>query len=415
MLLYLNVLKLFLINKELYLRYNSLIDLEFVSTNYPELAKLWMCLNHLRKTTDKETLNDADLTFCLLTLYPKVDRRIFDPLINKVELTEPNPDSAVEYLEGLRKRQAATEFGFLALDVAEGKKPLAALQVACTEFMEHSAPRAGASLEGTFVSDDIEVLYQSAVAEGGLNWRLPSLNRALGPLRKGDFGFIFARPESGKTTFLASEVTNFAEQAKAPILWFNNEEQGDKVGIRIYQASLGATLEQVTGNRPRAREAYYKKTNRLLKLIDNATITKSEIEAYCREFKPCMIVVDQLDKVKGFSADREDLMLGAIYQWARELAKQYGAVIGVSQSDGSGEGIKYLHMGNVANAKTSKQAEADWIMGIGVSYTDYHPNIRGFSVCKNKLIGGDMSVPQMRHGKWEVMLKPEIARYEDLV
>jgi hypothetical protein len=37
----------------------------------------------------------------------------------------------------------------------------------------------------------------------------------------------------------------------------------------------------------------------------------------------------------------------------------------ICQADGTGEGQKWLTMSNVANAKTSKQAEADWILGIG--------------------------------------------------
>lgn len=69
-------------------------------------------------------------------------------------------------------------------------------------------------------------------------------------------------------------------------------------------------------------------------------------------------------------------------------------------------------MAHAANAKTSKQAEADWILGIGFSFND-HYNVRGLSVCKNKLLGGDESVPEMRHGQWEVLIAPEIARYVD--
>jgi replicative DNA helicase len=77
------------------------------------------------------------------------------------------------------------------------------------------------------------------------SWRLKSLNTALGSLRMGDFGFVFARPETGKTTFLASEVTFMAEQTEGNILWFNNEEQGGKVKSRCYQATLGLTTKAI--------------------------------------------------------------------------------------------------------------------------------------------------------------------------
>jgi hypothetical protein len=204
-----------------------------------------------------------------------------------------------------------------------------------------------------------------------------------------------------------------AGQADRPVLWVNNEEQNDKVLLRCYEASLGVPLEKIVSNKERARQAYYERTKRNIKVVKaDVASDRKGVELLCRNLKPSLIVVDQLDKVRGFAADREDLLLGAIYQWARELAKEYAPVIGVSQADGSGEGVKYLNMGNVANAKTAKQAEADWILGIGVSYED-HPNIRGFSICKNKLIGGEETVPSKRHAKWDVILEAEIGRYTD--
>jgi hypothetical protein len=204
-----------------------------------------------------------------------------------------------------------------------------------------------------------------------------------------------------------------ASQADGVCLWINNEEQNDKVILRMYEACLGVPLEKIVSNMERAEDEFNKRTKGNFQIVkgDRATDRKG-IELLCRACKPALIVVDQLDKVRGFAADREDLLLGAIYQWARELAKEYAPVIGVSQADGSGEGVKYLNMGNVANAKTAKQAEADWILGIGVSWED-HPNIRGFSICKNKLIGGEETIPSKRHAKWDVLIEPEIGRYTD--
>ena len=120
-----------------------------------------------------------------------------------------------------------------------------------------------------------------------------------------------------------------------------------------------------------------------------------------------------MDKIQGFSADREDLRLGHTYIWARELAKVYCPVIGVCQSDASGEGRRWLEMDNVANAKTAKQAEADWIVGIGKTHAESEETFRYLSICKNKLIGDDDSDPAMRHAKLQVKLQPEIARYLD--
>ncbi|WP_214294786.1 hypothetical protein, partial [Escherichia coli] len=64
------------------------------------------------------------------------------------------------------------------------------------------------SSESIFVTHNLEELYNDSIQTTGLRWRLQTLNRMLGYLRRGDFGFIFARLETGKTTFLASEVTH---------------------------------------------------------------------------------------------------------------------------------------------------------------------------------------------------------------
>ena len=249
----------------------------------------------------------------------------------------------------------------------------------------------------------------------GLRWRLDCLNRSIGSIRKGDFGFIFARPETGKTTFLASEVSHFAEQSSGPILWFNNEEQGEKVMLRIQQASLGLQLNELFESPKLNKEKFYELTKDNIKIIDSASIHKTMVHHLCKEYSPSLVVFDQIDKIKGFDGDRNDLRLGAIYIWAREIAKSFCPVIGVCQADGTGEGKKWLTMDNVADAKTSKQAEADWILGIGKTHEPGFEYIRHLNISKNKLTGDEDSDPSMRHGKMDVLIEPNIARYKDIL
>jgi replicative DNA helicase len=240
----------------------------------------------------------------------------------------------------------------------------------------------------------------------------------MGSLRKGDFGFLFARPETGKTTFLASEITHMASQLSeedGPILWLNNEEQGKKVKMRMYQAALGCTTVDLLRDLKGAQQQFNKITNCKIKLYDESIISRRVVEGLCKELKPSLIVIDQIDKITGFAADRDDLVLGAIYQWARELAKTYCPVIGVCQADGTGEGQKWLTMAHVSNAKTAKQAEADWILGIGKVNDPGYDNIRYFHLSKNKLIGDQDSDASLRHGRKEVLIEPDVARYTDLI
>ena len=71
-------------------------------------------------------------------------------------------------------------------------------------------------------------------------------------------------------------------------------------------------------------------------------------------------------------------------------------------------------MENVANAKTAKQAEADWILGIGKTHDTALEYMRHFHLSKNKLSGDTDTEPELRHGKADVQIKPIIARYEDV-
>jgi hypothetical protein len=139
------------------------------------------------------------------------------------------------------------------------------------------------------------------------------------------------------------------------------------------------------------------------------------VERICKRYNPSLLLYDQLPKVKGFAADRDDLRLGAIYQWARELSKEYAPSIGVCQAGGTAEGQKWLNMDHVANSSTSVQAEADWILGIGKQHTEGTEFIRYLSICKNKLLGDVDSLEHLRHGRSEVLIEPEIARYKDII
>lgn len=332
--------------------------------------------------------------------------------IVQIEKADIKDDVLQESVQLLVERALAYDLAKVALDVSEGRKELSTI----LNFYDKLKDKEKVE-EVDFVTDDLEELYNETVHKRGLRWRLNTLNRMLGSLRKGDFGFLFARPETGKTTFLASEVTYMAEQLEdnsGPILWFNNEEQGNKVKVRCYQASLATDLPKLYSRRKEAYDAYMKRTKGKIKILDSASIHKRKVEQICKELKPSLIIFDQIDKIKGFDNDREDLRLGSIYIWARELAKEYCPVIGVCQADVTGENKKWLDMSNVANAKTSKQAEADWILGIGTVHDIGLENIRYLHLSKNKLSGDEDSDPTMRHGRCEVIIRADIARYGDI-
>lgn len=320
----------------------------------------------------------------------------------------------------LRKGQLLKELSMAAYTASEGDEKaqvkLKELQEKLTTLDSHTGDEPAE--EFNYVEPDLEQLLDKTYLKPGLRWRQDKLNKTLGSLRQGDFGFVFARPETGKTTFLTSEGSFFAEQAVeqnlGPLLHLNNEGEDDKILLRYYQSVLGASLSQILNNREKAQRVFLEKTQGKIVLPRLGRFSAKQLERLLEIHRPSIVVVDQVDHIQGFTNDREDLRLGAIYEWLRELAKEYCPIIGVTQADGSGEGVKWLTMANVANAKTSKQATADFILGIGKVHDTSYDKVRFLSLSKNKLLGDPDTDPKLRHHHWEAIIEAEVARYRDL-
>jgi len=394
----------FLLSINNYVKYRESIKLK---KEDKELKSLYNVLDILHTKYNRD-ISFQEFRLAVLTEFPE-----YTELIEQVNASQIGEDMLSDLIIQATERSLAYDLALLSIDVSEGRKPLSDILNFYPKFGDEEA----INEQVEFVTDDIEELFMETKHKPGLRWRLKELNNSLGSLRKGDFGFLFARPETGKTTILASECTFMASQLteeSGPIIWFNNEEGGLKVKVRLMQAALGCTNNQLFYDRKKSYARYMEATRGKIKLKDSATITRREIERLCKELKPSLIIFDQIDKIKGFENDREDLRLGAIYIWARELAKTYCPVIGVCQADVSGENKRYLTMDNVANAKTSKQAEADWILGVGAVHDEGLRYMRYLHISKNKLTGDEDTIPELRHGRMEVLIQPDIARYRSI-
>lgn len=405
------IIKYILLDRTLYNKYYSHLNLRYIKDNYKDIYKLFLCIERYYNTnTEVNNISLTELEATVLSQYPMMkesERLLLSTLLHQIDSCNHSEKSMIEYLREHRNRSIAGELAITSFEYSEGKKSFAELEEVYSKFEVMREQE-----ESQYVNQDLEVLYDNQSHHAGLRWRLSWLNQSLGSLRKGDFGFLFARPETGKTTFLASEVTHFAEQTDRPILWCNNEEGGDKVMLRCYQASLRVTSQELFANLQENKQKFLENTGGRIKIYDDAGMTKRSIEARCKELNPGLIVLDQIDKIKGFSDDRYDLQMKAIYQWARELAKRYCPVIAICQAGGTGEGKKWLTMNDVDSSHTAKQGEADFIVGIGKSHEEGMQDIRFLNISKNKLIGDDDTLPDLRHGKAEVLIKPEVARYE---
>jgi replicative DNA helicase len=407
------IIKLFCEDREVFTKYYKYVNINYIKTNYNNIYKLFNIIDlyyNKYTTINIININELDIYYNSNYLLKDNERKELTSLLEEIYNQDINVDTVINLLEEHRRRSLAGKVALMALDVESGKKTTEDLLELFNDF-EHQQVEVDSI---TPINMDLKELYDTQIKTPGLRWRLDWLNKSLGSLRKGDFGFIFARPETGKTTFLASEITHMVSQTDGHVLWFNNEEQGNKVGIRVFQAALGLTTGELFRN-PEVKQSNYEKLtgNRVIILDFEDSSSKARVESVLKQYKPALIIFDQIDKIRGFKGERNDLELKAIYQWAREIAKTYAPVIAVSQASGEAEGKLFLTMDMVDGSKTAKQGEADWILGIGKEQ-DNSSRTRYFNISKNKLIGDQDTSPDMRHGSCQVLIKPEVARYESI-
>jgi hypothetical protein len=180
----------------------------------------------------------------------------------------------------------------------------------------------------------------------------------------------------------------------------------------MYNAVTGLTYMEIAQNPKRAKDIWEQKIGNRIKFIDRpALVERKNMEKIIETIDPALIVIDNMDKIKGFTGDRKDLLLHEIYKWGREVAKTQCPVLSVGQADNTGHNSMWLDESQMADSKTSKPSELDFIIGIGRIDKEGYDNVRYINIPKNKLRGSEEAV---RHGKFETLIKPALSLYEDL-
>ena len=409
---WLPILRAFL-NHDIYTKYQSSLDYRILKEYHPEISRLFLSLPALHKQGKPGVcFSIDDLQIAFATDYPNAKDNEFAPIFRQLQEIQFSPEQLNNYLDRAKDTSDSLKLVEAALKGTEGKSTREEIIQACEEFTRGRTIQNQESTD--FASDDIEEILKTHYEKPGLRWRLKSLNTSLGSLRKGDFGFVFARPKTGKTTFLASEITYMAGQVDTPILWFNNEQEHGKVITRLHQSACGIDLPTLMSQVGHYKKVYQELTKGNIKLISETPTTKSLVERFISRYTPSLIIFDQIDKIQGFQGDRDDLELTAIYSWARELAKHYAPTIGVCQAGSTAEGKPWLGFNDVMNSKTGKQSECDWTLGIGKRPDEGLESYRYFHLPANHMQGDEDTIPSRRHDKWECKILPEIARYEDI-
>jgi len=285
------------------------------------------------------------------------------------------------------------------------------------------------------VLDPIEDLLKAEENDSGLHWRLRCLNEHIKPLRAGDFVIVAARPDKGKTTFCASELTHMAAQMDVTwpgenrsVLWFNNEGPGNRIVMRNFQAALNATVEDLVrlSNEPstdprwktKVREDYAAALGGrpgALRIFDIHDMWNHEVEDIMKQYRPGLVLFDMVDNIKfggetNNNGQRTDQLLEAMYQWARLMGVKHDcAVMATSQISADGDGVSYPTLPQLKDSKTGKQGAADVIITIGALNDPVLEKSRYLGCTKNKKVRtGKRSSPQA-----EVFFDSQRGRYKE--
>jgi len=276
-----------------------------------------------------------------------------------------------------------------------------------------------------FIEDDISDLLKVDENQTGLNWRLMALREHMRPLIPGDFGILAGRPDSGKTTFLVSELTYMAKQIpeaygeERPILWVNNEGPGRRIKPRLYQAALDLTLQEMIelNNEGKLVDMYVEAVGAIdrIKILDVHGWWNWEVEDVIKAERPALICYDMIDNIKfaGQNAgSRTDQVLEGMYQWAREIAVKHDAIgLATSQISAEGDGLLFPTLSMLKDSKTGKQGACDFQIMIGRSNDFNSETTRGIGIVKNKLrVTGKPGDPRA-----EVIFDGNNARYRDAI
>lgn len=254
-----------------------------------------------------------------------------------------------------------------------------------------------------YIEDTIEDMLDDDENLSGLRFSISCLREGIRPLRSGDFVLVCSRPDTGKTTFLSSELVGITDSLEEDdvVLWFNNEGEGNRIIKRLYQSFLGcSTAELIELRKAGTLTTNFRSTNgSKVRIIDCHDWDTLMVEQVIADAKPKLVIFDMIDNIEfkggmrsGHDA-RTDQVLEAPYQWARKLGVKYGhPVVATSQISAEVEQQAdtqcWPPMHALKDSKTGKQGAADLMIMIGRSADPMCANDRYISTPKNKLSSG---------------------------
>ena len=318
--------------------------------------------------------------------------KVFGGIIDSLVEQEVSPENAVSDYLAVKREKVGNK---LATALAAGKAPDEVAPLV-ERYLELLTPELEQQETGgqVYVGESVASLVAARNREGGVIRIFPRVltERLDGGCLRGHHVVVFARPEVGKTTFVINAIYGFLKQS-LKVLYVGNEDPLDDIVLRAVSRLSDLTKHEIIDDPDAADRLARENGYDNLVLASMTPGTPKEIEALVIEHKPDVVVVDQLRNII-VGEENFTRSLERVAQMLRAIGKRHNALmISVTQAGDSASGKSILDMGDVDSSNTGIPAQADVMIGIGMSRDDEMQGRRVISLPKNKPGGNHDSFP----------------------
>lgn len=275
----------------------------------------------------------------------------------------------------------------------------------------HAVRSIGQSAPDDYIDTPIGEILAEVDNDHGLKFRrIALLRESISGLAGGASIAIAARPDKGKTSLIASIITDFAAQLGSvfgpdrPILWLNNEGSGKRIIPRVYQAALQLDLAEIirlsnAGELVPRYTAAVGGTSDIIRVKDMHGASLAQVEQVIESMRPAVVVFDMMANFRlggAVNGSNKADAVEQLWQEAREMAVRHDFVamstVQISQEGGN---MLYPPYSALKDSKTGIQGATDVILMLGSLDNPEAQAIRGLSTPKNKFaIAGKQSYVQ---------------------
>lgn len=383
---------------ELRQRWRSLAPLVPTDMLVPDAKALLGWYSVYYKTYPDKNEIDHDLLLSLIKTKAKLTQEQWVPVKAAVERLKKfdDHDAIQGIVNNLLERDFEGRLGAVLSQYSEGSEVDLVYEV--SKLSESVKRHITNSTAGDYITDSISDILLEEGQDFGLKLPTELLKSSIKGLLGGSLIAVAARPDKGKTSWLAACLTGFAPQLETyfaperPMLWLNNEGSGRRIVPRIYQSAMAVDSKELKAydDDGSIHQRYLDAVGRSdrIRIKDMHGATLAQIEQVIEAMNPCVVVFDMVANFRtgttvqgGNKTDDVE----AKWQALREMAVQHDFVaIGTIQVSADGDNMLYPPYSALKDSKTGVQGAVDVILMLGALNSSEMQSIRGLSTPKNK-------------------------------